>query len=39
MIKNPQAQVSKAIKQLQSPFKLVMTGTPIENHLQDIQFI
>lgn len=35
-IKNPQAQVSKAIKRLQGQFKLVMTGTPIENHLQDI---
>ncbi|RAP26181.1 hypothetical protein DID74_02380 [Candidatus Marinamargulisbacteria bacterium SCGC AG-333-B06] len=35
-IKNPQAQVSKAIKQLSAKFKLVMTGTPIENHLQDI---
>tara|TARA_Y100001970_G_scaffold64530_1_gene82594 strand:- start:6827 stop:9529 length:2703 start_codon:yes stop_codon:yes gene_type:complete len=35
-IKNPQAQVSKAIKQLSANFKLVMTGTPIENHLQDI---
>ena len=35
-IKNPQAQVSKAIKKLSANFKLVMTGTPIENHLQDI---
>lgn len=35
-IKNPHAQVSKAIKQLNGAFKLVMTGTPIENHLQDI---
>ncbi|MBI59923.1 hypothetical protein CL657_01740 [bacterium] len=35
-IKNPQAQVSKAIKLLSANFKLVMTGTPIENHLQDI---
>jgi len=35
-IKNPQAQVSQAIKLLQSPYKLAMTGTPIENHLQDL---
>ncbi|RAP30271.1 hypothetical protein DID78_02720 [Candidatus Marinamargulisbacteria bacterium SCGC AG-343-D04] len=35
-IKNPNAQVSKAIKKLQGDFKLAMTGTPIENHLQDI---
>lgn len=35
-IKNPQAQISKAVKSLQSPFKLAMTGTPIENHLQDL---
>ena len=35
-IKNPNSQISKAIKQLQSHFKLCMTGTPIENHLEDI---
>ncbi len=35
-IKNPNAQISKAIKTLQSPFRLAMTGTPIENHLQDL---
>ena len=36
MIKNPNAQVSKAVKLLQGDFKCAMTGTPIENHLQDI---
>lgn len=35
-IKNPQAQISKAVKTLQGGFKLAMTGTPIENHLQDL---
>lgn len=35
-IKNPNTQVSKAVKMLESPFKLAMTGTPIENHLLDL---
>ena len=35
-MKNPQSLISKSIKQLKSNFKLAMTGTPIENHLQDI---
>ncbi|MBT5856331.1 DEAD/DEAH box helicase family protein [bacterium] len=35
-IKNPKTQVSKAIKQLQGKFKLALSGTPIENYLQDI---
>jgi len=35
-IKNPKAQISQAIKALKSPFILAMTGTPIENHLQDL---
>ncbi|MGE4169985.1 MAG: DEAD/DEAH box helicase [Candidatus Margulisiibacteriota bacterium] len=35
-IKNPDTHVSKAVKAVPAPFKLVMTGTPIENHLQDI---
>ncbi len=35
-IKNPQTQVSKAIKRLQGGFRLVMTGTPIENHMTDL---
>jgi SNF2 family DNA or RNA helicase len=35
-IKNPQAQISQAVKELSGNFKLAMTGTPIENSLQDI---
>ncbi len=35
-IKNPNTKVSKAIKQLNTRFRLAMTGTPIENHLQDL---
>jgi Superfamily II DNA/RNA helicases, SNF2 family len=35
-IKNPATQVSKAVKLLKSPFRLAMTGTPIENHIQDL---
>ncbi len=35
-IKNPQTQVSKAVKALNARFRLAMTGTPIENHLQDL---
>ncbi|HAR63762.1 MAG TPA: hypothetical protein DF296_04715 [Candidatus Margulisbacteria bacterium] len=35
-IKNPATQISKAVKSLNSTFKLAMTGTPIENHLQDL---
>lgn len=35
-IKNPRTQISKAVKSLKGRFKLAMTGTPIENHLQDL---
>lgn len=35
-IKNPDTQVSKAVKKINSRFKLVMTGTPIENYLGDL---
>ena len=35
-MKNPQSQLSKAIKCLHAPFKCLMTGTPIENHLSDL---
>ncbi len=35
-IKNPKAQISQAVKALISPFKLAMTGTPVENHLDDL---
>jgi non-specific serine/threonine protein kinase len=35
-IKNPQAQISQSMKTLNARFKLAMTGTPVENHLQDL---
>ena len=35
-IKNPQAQISKAVKTINTPFKIALTGTPIENNLQDL---
>lgn len=35
-IKNPEALISKALKILNSKFRLAMTGTPIENSIQDL---
>jgi SNF2 family DNA or RNA helicase len=35
-IKNPKTQLSKAVKQLNARFKIAMTGTPIENYIQDV---
>ena len=35
-IKNPDSKVYKAVTQLQSEYKLVLTGTPIENSLTDL---
>lgn len=35
-IKNPQTQMSKAIKQISAVHKVAMTGTPIENHLTEL---
>ncbi len=35
-IKNPSTQISKAVKQLNGSFKIAMTGTPIENYIQDL---
>ena len=35
-IKNPKTQVSKAVKSLNAKFKIAMTGTPIENYIQDL---
>lgn len=35
-IKNPRTKISQALKSLKSPFRLAMTGTPIENHIQDL---
>ncbi len=36
MIKNPDSKIYKAVVQLQSDNKLVLTGTPIENSLIDL---
>ena len=35
-IKNPDSKIYKAVTQLQSEHKLVLTGTPIENSLTDL---
>ncbi|MCU0441246.1 MAG: DEAD/DEAH box helicase [Bacteroidia bacterium] len=35
-IKNPQSQSSKAVKQLKASNRLVLTGTPIENSVQEL---
>ncbi len=35
-IKNPGALISRAVKALPAQFRLAMTGTPIENSLQDL---
>ncbi len=35
-IKNPEALISKAAKLLPAKFRLAMTGTPIENSIQDL---
>jgi SNF2 family DNA or RNA helicase len=35
-IKNPTSQAFKAVKQLKSDYKLVLTGTPVENSLSDL---
>lgn len=36
-IKNAQAKVSQQIKALQAPFRLCLTGTPLENHLGELK--
>lgn len=35
-IKNPDSKIYKAVTQLQSEYKMVLTGTPIENSLTDL---
>ena len=36
VIKNPSAQISRAVCQLKSDYRLVLTGTPIENSIADL---
>lgn len=36
VIKNPDTQVAKAVCSLNAEFKVSMTGTPVENHLEDL---
>lgn len=36
VIKNPESIIAKAVKQLHSKFKLILTGTPIENSTLDL---
>jgi SNF2 family DNA or RNA helicase len=35
-IKNPSAKQTKAIKNIKSPHKIALTGTPVENNLSDL---
>ncbi len=35
-IKNPQSQVAQAVFQLQAHFRVALTGTPVENRLEDL---
>jgi SNF2 family DNA or RNA helicase len=35
-IKNPQANITKAVQKLNSKYRLVMTGTPLENSTMDL---
>ena len=35
-IKNPEAQISKAVHQLKARHRFAVTGTPVENSLQDL---
>lgn len=38
-IKNWNTKISKAVKKLQVPYKLALTGTPLENKLEDLYSI
>jgi len=35
-IKNPEAKQSQSVRQLQSSFRIALTGTPVENRLQEL---
>jgi len=36
-IKNPRAQAAKAVKQLRAKGRFILTGTPVENSLEDLR--
>lgn len=38
-IKNWESKISRAVKKLRSPFALVLTGTPVENKLEELYSI
>ncbi|MEL6969946.1 MAG: DEAD/DEAH box helicase [Bacteroidota bacterium] len=38
-IKNWNTKISRAVKRLQAPFRLALTGTPLENKLEDLYSI
>lgn len=38
-IKNWETKIARAIKQLRSPFRMVLTGTPFENRLAELQSV
>ncbi|MBP0005381.1 MAG: DEAD/DEAH box helicase [Cyanobacteria bacterium SBC] len=35
-VKNPDAKQSKAVRQVESPFRIALTGTPVENRLSEL---
>ncbi|MEH2422383.1 MAG: DEAD/DEAH box helicase [Nostoc sp.] len=35
-VKNPEAKQSKAVRQLSATFRIALTGTPVENRLQEL---
>ncbi|MEH2402472.1 SNF2-related protein [Nostoc sp.] len=35
-VKNPEAKQSKAVRQLEATFRIALTGTPVENRLQEL---
>ncbi len=35
-VKNPEAKQSKAVRQLEATFRIALTGTPVENKLQEL---
>ncbi len=35
-VKNPEAKQSKAVRELEATFRIALTGTPVENRLQEL---